>query len=46
MTFKDKSTRLRVDRSSLEKQLEELIRQDKPIMGLIKSIAMTENKWI
>lgn len=39
LTLKDKNLKLRVERSSLEKQLEDLMREDKPINGLLKSIA-------
>jgi hypothetical protein len=42
LTLKDKNLKLRVDRSSLEKQLEDLMREDKPINGLLKSIANAE----
>jgi hypothetical protein len=46
LTLKDKNLKLRVDRSSLEKQLEDLMREDKPINGLLKSIANAETNWL
>jgi hypothetical protein len=39
LTFKEKNFRLRADRPTLEKQLEDLIREDKSILGLLKSVA-------